>query len=89
VSSYFRCFAKILTLTSFTSDTLEHLSLDGISLAAYPEVADIRFPRLKSLELSFCHPYSVSQLPCFYSHFPSLKALAIDNDNIDRALIDA
>ena len=70
-------------------DTLEYLSLNRISLAAYPEVSDIRFPRLKSLELSFCHPYSVSQLPCFYSHFPCLASLSIDNENIDRALTDA
>ncbi|GAA5909927.1 uncharacterized protein JCM6883_003138 [Sporobolomyces salmoneus] len=80
---------ELAHIDSLPTDSLEHLTLSRLSIASYPEVSDLRFPRLRSLTLSDCSPYARSQLPSFFSHFPSLVSLEIDNENIDQSLVEA
>ncbi|GAA6018565.1 hypothetical protein JCM11491_006447 [Sporobolomyces phaffii] len=68
--------------------TLECLTLSRLSLASYPEVVAIRFPLVRSLSLTDCRPYALSQLPSFYSHFPDLTSLEIDNESIEPSLVE-
>ncbi|GAA5968718.1 hypothetical protein JCM21900_000447 [Sporobolomyces salmonicolor] len=69
--------------------TLTHLSLSRLSVASYPEVAHLRLPRLTVLELRDCHPYLKEQIPLFYAHFPGLKSLTVDNENVQPALLES
>ncbi|GAA5870755.1 hypothetical protein JCM1840_006796 [Sporobolomyces johnsonii] len=68
--------------------TLTHLFISRLSVASYPEVAHLQLPRLAVLELNDCHPYLKEQIPLFYAHFPALKSLKVDNENIQPALLE-